>query len=133
MSEQSNNTGTVAAARTFVSVNGKPLTDKPQGELKFVNFKKLNDAGTTGIVAEGIYESSKVVQGGPYGPKTEYAIRAEDGTLQIVSEAGGLKGQMAKVQTGTYIQINYLGKQAMESGARKGQLAHKVIVQISLD
>jgi hypothetical protein len=122
------------SARTFVSTNGKPLNaDKPRGELKFINFKKLNDAGTTGVVAEGIYESSKVVEGGLYGPKTEYAIRADDGTLQIVTEAGGLKGQMAKVDTGSYIQITYLGKQAMESGPRKGQLAHKVIVGVSAE
>lgn len=128
MSDENTQGTTAGTTRTMVSANGKPLTQGERPELKFINFKKLNDAGTTGVVAEGIYEGSRVVEGGPYGPKTEYSIRAEDGTLQIVSEAGSLKRQMSKIKTGKFVQVSYFGKETMEDGPRKGQLSHKVIV-----
>ena len=34
----------------------KSVSGQLQGELRFVNAKKLADAGTTGVVAEGTYE-----------------------------------------------------------------------------
>ncbi len=130
MSDENN---TQATERTFKSTNGKTLSQGERPNLKFINFKKLNDAGVTGVVAEGIYESSKLVEGGPYGPKMEYSIRAEDGTLQIVGEAGALKKQMDQVATGSYVQLTYLGKQPMKSGARKGTFSHSVIVGVAQD
>lgn len=119
------------ATRTFVSVNGKSL-DGDKSNITFVSASRLNKDGVTNaIVAEGIYESSQVVEG-KFGPKTEYKISL-DGALTIIGEAGNLKSQMAKVETGSYIQITYVGKEPMTGGARKGTLAHKFLVGVATD
>jgi len=120
------------AQRTFVSVNGKSL-DGEKANIKFVSASRLNKEGiSNAVVAEGIYESSQVVEG-TYGPKTEYKLSTSDGTTIIIGEAGNLKSQMSKVETGSYLQITYIGKEAMVSGPRKGTLAHKFLVGVATD
>lgn len=126
------NSAAVAANRTFLSVNGKSL-DKTEGDIKFVSASRLNKEGITNqVVAEGIYEGSKVVEGGQFGPKTEYKITL-DGTTTIIGEAGNLKSQMSKVSTGSYVQITYIGKAPMQSGPRKGKLSHRFLVGVATD
>jgi len=120
-----------APTRQFLSVNGKSLSNEGS-DINFVSASRLNKAGVTNeVVAEGIYTESQIVTG-KFGPKTEYKI-LNDGKLTIIGEAGNLKSQMSKVATGSYVQITYVGKEAMTGGERKGTLAHKFLVGVAQD
>ena len=120
-----------APSRQFLSVNGKSLSNEGN-DINFVSASRLNKAGITNeVVAEGIYTESQVVDG-KFGPKTEYKI-LNDGKLTIIGEAGNLKSQMSKVATGSYVQITYVGKEAMKTGDRAGTLAHKFLVGVAQD
>jgi ATP-dependent exoDNAse (exonuclease V) alpha subunit len=128
-----NNTAT---ARTFKSVNGKPLTgNEGQGELSFANAgalkARLAESGADSIIAaEGILESKKTVET-KFGPKRQYAVRTEAGDLVLLDEAGNLKSQMEKVEDGQYVQITYTGMDTISAGKWKGQAAHKYIVGVA--
>lgn len=117
--------GVVTTTRRLVTVNGKELNNEASdGELTFINFKKLAEAGTTGTVATGIYEGSILNQ----YEKLDYKLRQANGDLVIVNAAGSLASQMAKIPTGTYVEVVYEGQSTMESGKFKGKAVHKIIV-----
>lgn len=131
MAEQ-NETNVGTTGRKFVSVNGKDLTpDAPQGELKFVRPGKLTDADADTVVAEGIYEGS--LPNKYDAEKLDYKVRSEDGTLTILNSCASLAKQMAKVETGSYVQITYLGKKTIEQGKFKGKESHSFVVGIAAE
>lgn len=127
-----NDTETAATntGRKFVSVNGKDLGgEETAGELTFVRASKLAAEGITGVVAEGIYEGG--VPSRFDETKMDFKIRKDNGDLIIVNNTGSLAAQMAKVETGSYVQITYLGQEAATQGKYKGKLMHRYVVGIS--
>ena len=121
----------LATARTFKSVNGKDLTAKleGQGNLRFIRPKELADAGTTGVVAEGIYEGS---QPNSFDTtKSDYKIRLDNGDLVIINSSGSLAAQMAKVAVGAFVQVTYLGMKVLTQGKMKGKNSHSFVVGIA--
>lgn len=128
----SNETTAATAARKFLSVNGKDLgSSETAGDLTFVRASKLAADGITGVVAEGIYEGG--VPSRFDEEKMDYKIRKDNGDLIIVNNAGSLASQMAKVETGSYVQITYLGQDAITEGKFKGKLAHRFVVGVAAE
>lgn len=108
-----------------------------KGNVSFVSAKKLADAGTTGVVAEGTYEG-RVEEQTKFGLKSNVKIRAANGDLIIVNDAGNLDYRMSQaidqgLEIGGAIQISYLGKTPMNSGPYKGTLSHSFDVAIEQD
>lgn len=130
MSEE-NVTTTGTTARKMVSVNGKDLGPKEQGALKFVRPSKLTEADVNTIVAAGIYEGG--VPNNFDDTKQDFKVRAENGDLTILNNCASIAKQLEKVETGSYIEVTYLGKKAMTTGKYKGKEAHSFIVALSAD
>lgn len=130
MADETQNTETTQ--RKFKSVNGKELSgSERQGNISFVSAGKLAKEGIANqVVAEGVLEKTADVET-KFGTKKQYSIRAENGDLIMLDGAGGLDKQMAKVKPGTYIQVTYLGKKKIETGAYKGSLSHSFVVGIA--
>lgn len=126
MSEANGTAAGTASGRKLVTVNGKEYGTADAGDLNFVNFKKLAEAGTTGIVAEGIYVGTSANQFDPEKPN--FKLQTADGGVTIVNAAGSLSSQMSKIPTGTYVAIDYQGMEKMEKGKYKGKSVHKIIV-----
>ena len=112
----------------------KSVSGQLQGELRFVNAKKLADAGTTGVVAEGTYEGRQDEQT-KFGPKSNVKVRAANGDLLIVNDTGNLDYRMSQavaqgLSIGDAIQISYLGKTPMKRGPYAGTMSHSFDVAI---
>lgn len=105
----------MTAARQFTKISN-------ESNITFVSASKLSEAGTTGVVAEGIYVGPKTNPNFP--EKTDFELETEDGATLIVNGAGNLGSQMKSVSPGDLIQISYLGKNEMKKGKYKGKLAH---------
>lgn len=119
---------TQSSERTFKSVNGKSLDGNAEG-IKYIRAKALADAGTTGVVAQGVYKgtvANKFDEGKP-----DFKILADDGTTLVLNSTGGLAKQMAKVEIGSYVQVQYLGMAPIGEGKMKGKLSHKFIVGVA--
>jgi hypothetical protein len=120
-----------AGTRTFKSVNGKSLEndDSKAGGITFIRPKELADAGTTGVVAEGIFEGT--LPNSFDDAKSDYKVRTESGNLIVLNSTGSLASQMAKVAVGSYVQIQYLGMKPITAGKMKGKMSHSYIVGIA--
>lgn len=124
----------MSEARKFTSVNGKDLSNtgtENQGELKFVRPSKLTEADRNTVVAEGIFEGT--VPNKFDDKKLDYKVRAQNGDLIILNSAGALASQMAKIETGSYIQVTYGGKNLIKSGKMSGKEAHSFIVGVATE
>lgn len=119
---------TNTVSRTFKSVNGKSL-DGSADSIRFIRAKELSEAGTTGVVVQGIYEGTLPNKFDENKP--DYKIRQDDGVLAILNSTGSLAKQMAKVAEGSYVQVQYLGMQPIKSGKMAGKLSHSFIVGVS--
>lgn len=127
-----NNEAAGSESRTFKTVNGKVLGEREpgaKGSITFVRPKELAAAGTTGVVAEGIYEGT--LPNNFDETKSDFKVRRDNGDLIILNGAGSLTAQLAKVAPGSYVRITYAGMQAMTKGKMKGKSAHKFIVEIA--
>lgn len=114
-----------AAEKTFTTVLG----NGDGGNVTYIRPKTLSEEGTTGVVAEGIYEGT--VPNNFDSAKNDFKVRLEDGTLAILNSSGSLANQLNKVATGSYVRINYNGMQPMKSGKMAGKLAHAFIVEVA--
>jgi len=126
-----NNEATGSEGRTFKTVNGKTLGDAPasKGGITFVRPKELAENGTTGVVAEGIFEGT--VPNNFDETKSDFKVRKDNGDLIILNSAGSLASQLAKVAPGSYVRITYAGMKPMLKGKMKGKSAHSFIVEIA--
>jgi len=98
------------------------------GTLNIVRPSKLAEAGTTGIVAQGIFE--KVEKNKFDGSKVDYFIRDNStDTLYIVNETKGLREQMDQLSAadGTEVEIVYNGKKQTKNN--KGYHDFEVFVR----
>ena len=102
----------------------KATSGKAQGPLVIVRAKDLAANGTTGVVAEGIYEGTKskpagiAASGKKYGPSTEYRIRGADDTLYILNETKAIKDQLSQLtaEDNAKVRVIYNGKVATKGG-----------------
>lgn len=87
-----------------------------QGELKIIRPSKLAEAGTTGVVASGVYEGAKPNKFN--AAKSDYFIRGADNTLYIINETSSLKEQLDQLtaETNTNVEVVYNGKKSTKSG-----------------
>lgn len=113
-----------------------------EGNLIFVRPADLDRASFTGIVAEGefveafpnkfdenkhdfkIVADTKFVIKGVDSKGAEYVREVAEGDTLVINGAGNLDYLMSRVSPGELCQINYLGKNEIESGKRKGTMAH---------
>lgn len=86
-----------------------------QGKVVIVRPSKLAEAGTTGVVAEGIFEGAKPNKFN--ADKKDYFIRGADDTLYIVNETQGLKEQLGQEGLeGLKVRVEYNGKSKTKNG-----------------
>lgn len=134
MSDNGTNTGTTSAGRKMVSVNGKEMGAKPEGQqgaLNFVRPSKLTADNVNTIVAAGIYEGT--VPNNFDAEKNDFKVRAENGDLTILNSCASLEKQLAKVTAGSYIEVTYLGKKKIAEGKYKGKESHSFVVGVAAD
>ena len=124
------NEGSADAGRVFKTVNGKSLDGGAQkGNITFIRPKELADAGTLGVVAEGVYVGT--VPNNFDATKLDFKVQRDDGSLIILNSAGSLASQLGKIATGSYVRITYAGMTPMTKGKMAGKLAHSFIVEVS--
>ncbi len=113
---------------------GLKFTEQKQGKggkVKYVKAKELAEAGTTGVIAEGIYVGTTPNQFNDAKPniKIESLEVNADGErdVTIVNAAGNLNYRMADVAIGTPVQIHYLGTEKIKSTnkAINGKMSHQ--------
>lgn len=116
---------TQAASETantkFARVDGKAETNGP---LTIIKASELAAAGITGVVAQGNLIRSVQNQFG----KTDYVLATDKGDM-IINGCGSLDKQMAAVEVGELIQIEYSGKFPMKNGKFKGTPSHVFVVR----
>lgn len=91
-----------------------------RGPIVILKPKELAENGTTGTIAEGIYEGTEKKPAGvskagkKYGASTEYKIRGENDTLFILKETAAIKEQLGQLaEDGSdkvRVRIQYNGK-----------------------
>lgn len=82
------------------------------------NGEKSEAELTSGTVLTGVFGGSTPNKFNP--ERSDYNLRAADGTLIILSETASLRSQLAKVSQGELVQITYNGKRAItrKNGAK---------------
>jgi hypothetical protein len=90
------------SAQKFVAV------ESTGAGVTFIRPSDLARNGTTGTILEGTYTGSVANNLNP--DKDDYAFELEDGSKVIINGTDGLSRQMAQVQLGELVQIQYMGK-----------------------
>ena len=116
----------MSAEKQFQSV----LSDGAGGNITYIRPKELSDNGTTGVVAEGIFQGT--LPNRFDDSKSDFKLEGEDGAITILNHAGSLANQLKNVSPGSYVRINYKGKQPMKSGTMAGKLAHAFLVEVEV-
>lgn len=109
---------------TFIKL--KPLS--PEQESRGY-YRQLQEGG----VIEGILKNVAEVPGYKnIGTKTQFTIEEFTGGTVIIENAGNLKARIEaqNVNVGDALQVTYLGKFPMKSGAFKGTEAHSFKVEV---
>ncbi len=95
------------------------------GPLIIVKPKALAAAGTTGVVAEGIYEGAVKKPAGvskngkAYKASTEFRVRGEGNTLYILNETRALTDQLSQLTAdgSEQVKIVYNGCKNLKNGS----------------
>ena len=111
-------------ARTFKKPDGLEGSG-----LKFISPKALAEAGETGTVLEGTYQT-KVAN--KFGTE-DYKFVTEGGETVIVNRCGSLDYQMKSISEGEFVQLNYNGKIVLEKGPMAGKESHTFEVLVASD
>lgn len=87
-----------------------------KGELKIIRPSELAEAGTTGVVAAGVYEGAEPNKFN--SAKSDYFIRGADGTLYILNETKSLGEQLGQLNAddNVTVEVVYNGKKATKNG-----------------
>lgn len=92
-----------------------------QGSIVIVRASKLAEEGKLGTVAKGILEKTEPNKFDP--EKSDYFIRAADGTLYILNETATLKSQLGQPGVlGMNVEVVYQGKK--EAKKKGGKAFH---------
>lgn len=97
---------------------------KPTPSLTYINPKTLHESGMKGTVVEGEYLGTVANQ----FEGEDFKFKLDDGSTAIINGCGSLRYKLSGVEAGTYVQINYNGKEVIESGKMKGKEAHSFTV-----
>ena len=116
------NTTSADGSRKLTAVLSSSTDLKP---LKIVRPSELAKDGITGVVAEGIYMGTTPNRFEPLNNDFRINGDAED---FIINSAGSLVKQLASVDVGTYVQIQYAGKVKAKSGPAEGKMVHNFTV-----
>lgn len=103
-----------------------PVNDGTGAGIKFIRPSKLAAEGTTGVIAEGIYEGAVANSLEP--TRRDFKVRLADGTLVILNSTSSLARQMEKVELNSAVQIVYNGTKLINSGKAKGKQYHDFTV-----
>lgn len=98
------------------------------GNITFIRPSKLT-AADVGTLAEGIYLGS--VTNNYDDTKLDYKIEQADGSVRLINSAGNLTYQMNNIEVGQLIQVNYMGRQEIKKGPKKGKEAHTFEVLVA--
>lgn len=109
--------------RVLTSVLG--AGNENQKPLRIVRPSILAKDNIQGVVAEGIYKGTTPNRFDE--DKMDFRIDGEKEDY-IINSAGSLASQLAKVDVGTYVQIQYAGKRKAKSGAAEGKMVHNFLV-----
>lgn len=102
----------VSATEGMTSLKAPAAT---AGALVIIRPSELAKNGTTGIVAQGVLESTVPNKFNP--AKNDYLIRGEDGTLYILNETQSLREQLGQEGIiGMTVAVQYNGKEKTKSG-----------------
>lgn len=102
-----------AKLKTFTVV-GAELTEK---QRKAGYYLQINE----GDKIDGIYNGMSTNNQGDF-PSTEISILGMDGSETIVKANTSLKNQMASIEQGSAIRLQFTGKTKLTKGAGKGKL-----------
>lgn len=118
------------STKTETMVSLKKTNNTEQGELVVIRASKLAEAGTTGTVAEGIFEGAKPNKFSP--DKSDYFIRGADKTLYIINETKSLKDQLGQAGLeGLKVKVNYNGQKAPKKKGGKSWHDFEVFAEVN--
>lgn len=91
-------------------------TANTAGALVIIRPSELAKAGTTGVVATGVYEGAKPNKFN--ADKNDYFIRATDGTLYILNGCKSIDEQLSQItaEDNAVVEVEYEGKLVTKSG-----------------
>jgi len=121
MSGSNANAASETANTKFARVDGKA---ERNGLLTIIKASELAKNNITGVVAQGTYLRSVTNK----FKKTDYMLATDKGDV-LVNGCGSLDKQMAGVQAGELIQIEYTGSFPIKEGQFKGSPAHVFVVR----
>lgn len=97
------------------------------GPLVIVRPSELAKAGTTGLVAQGIFEKTEPNKFDP--TKVDYFVRDEKtGTLYIINQTQSLKEQFGQLDPKDKIAVEVIYEGKKETKNKKGYHAFEVFV-----
>ena len=100
-----------------------------ENSLSFIKASTLAEEGVKGVVLEGEYIGA--IKNNFDENKSDYKFKKDDGSIVIVNSTGSLAHQMAKVEVGSYVRLEYDGKKTLTSGKMKGKMAHMFTVLVA--
>lgn len=91
-------------------------TANTAGALVIIRPSELAKAGTTGVVATGVYEGAKPNKFN--AAKSDYFVRSTDGTLYIINGCKSIDEQLTQLtaEDAATVEVEYNGKLTTKSG-----------------
>lgn len=108
--------------REFKKVGG-------ESSLSFIKASTLAAEGIKGVILEGEYIGA--IKNNFDENKSDYKFQKEDGSIVIVNSTGSLAHQMAKVEVGSFVRLEYDGKKKLTKGKMAGKEAHMFTVLVA--
>ena len=120
---------------TAVTEDGRTITfgsQKPKGNIRYVNPKELKEEGRIGVIVQGRFLGRmELNQFGKQDFKFESMNETgPDGSPQlvIINESGNLASRMSTIKVGDYVQVQYLGQEKITKSSKPaliGKLVHQ--------
>lgn len=105
-----------------------PPRENSDAGITFIRPSQLTDPE---LLVEGIYIGA--LPNNFDDSKSDYKFETADGKTVVINSAGQLAYQMKKVEVGSLVRVEYLGKTEMKKGKNKGKKAHSFEVLIADD
>lgn len=109
----------------FERADGK----QENGPLKIIKAKELEEAGTLGAIVQGTYLRTTISE--KYKTPS-YIFSTSDGDV-LINGCGSLNKQMANVNEGDLVQVEYRGSAIIKDGQWKGTKSHLFTVLKAVD
>lgn len=124
----------------FQPVSGPAVAGEGNGLIKILRSGKLitlqdgaksEEPLATGTVVTGVYGGATPNKFNP--ERSDYNLRAEDGTLIILAQCASLSSQFSKVQDGELVQVTYNGKRTIKRKTGATAEMHDYVVARAVD